>query len=427
MFPAAEAYADFRKQHLPVVLSLREPADFHDPIPISERLVQVIWADQLFDAQRLRTRDGRSLRVLGAGRWNVEGGPDFTDARLEIDGRPLRGDIEVHLHASGWNEHGHSGNPAYARVILDVCLWDDGDAEPPLNIRGQRMSQLVVSPYLQSSLDELVESLDPDTYPFSTVRITSATNPLQRLPRQDLLTQVAAAGLYRFQTKATRMAGAVHLVGADQAAYQCLAEALGYKHNAREFHQIATAVPLCDLLRSSSMDGKIDLLLRESARHPLRLSQVRPANHPERRLAALALLAHAHPRMSAWFGEVAANPRALRQPPELVHPFWRHHAHRRARPFRDPVALVGATRWLDIVINVILPFVYAQAAPDDAGAANRLVDIYRQLPSSQVNLLSRRIAYDLQVAHPRQACLQQGLIQIYRDFDLLLPESLCAK
>jgi hypothetical protein len=422
MSSTAEIYAEYRRRHLPAVLSLREPADFHDPIPVSERLVQVIWAEQLFDSDGLRTRDGRPLRVIHPGRWNEEGGPDFSDARLEIDGRLVPGDIEVHLQTAGWDEHDHASNPRYCQVVLDVCLWDDGEPRPVLNSDGMAVPQLVLSPRLQTSLDELVESLDPDSYPFSPARITGPANPLQGLPKEQLLEQIASAGLYRFQQKSARIADAIREFGADQAAYMFLAEALGYRHNKWVFREVATAVPLPDLLGWPVAEEKINLLLWEAVRRGLRVSQVRPANHPERRLAALALLAHAHPGMAAWFGEIGADASRLRRPPPCTHPFWSRHAHRRSAQFKTEVALVGPTRWLEIVVNVILPFCHARETVRDAGHSS-ILDLYQQMPAPQSNLFTRRIAYDLHLPEPRKACLQQGLIQIYHDFDLMLPES----
>ena len=64
---------------------------------------------------------GAPLRVCFAGRWNRAAGPDFRDAiLLDADGRARRGDIELHRRATGWRQHGHHTDPAYARVLLHV-------------------------------------------------------------------------------------------------------------------------------------------------------------------------------------------------------------------------------------------------------------------------------------------------------------------
>ena len=422
---AAESYADFRGQHLPGALVLREPADFHEPIPISERLVQAIWADQLFETSRLQTRDHKSLRIINPGRWNVESGPDFSGAQIEMDGKSICGAIEIHLDSNGWKDHGHASNPLYNQVILDVCLWDISRSAPLHTASGHRVPQLILQPYLQCALDELVESLDIDHYPFSPNRAIAPSSPLLRLSMDEIAQHVTSAGLYRFEQKSARMAETINELGSNQAAYLFLAGALGYKHNKWAFQQIATAMPLARLFRKSSADEKIEALLDQTANFHLRMGQVRPANHPERRLAALALLAHSQPDLASWFATIGKSRQGeMGRPPKLEHPFWSWHSHRRAPRTKKPLELIGRARWLEIVVNVILPFCHAEAVRrDDTDSAAKICDAYAKLPSPSDNLSSRQIAYDLRLPQPRKALEQQGLIQLYQDFDLLIPES----
>lgn len=422
--PATDLYAELRQSCLPRNLSLREPADFHDPIPISERLVQAIWCDQLFDEHILRTRDGKLLKVIHPGRWNVEGGPDFTGAHLQIAERSIRGDVEIHLHTTGWNSHRHHENPAYNRVILDVCLWDLGGPAVVRTADGAVLPQLVLHPCLQCSLEELVESLDFDRYPFGPTR-NARPSPLAHLPKERMADYLESAGTFRFEQKVTRISAGITQHGAEQAAYSFLAEALGYKHNKLAFQQIATALPLVELLKRPMVDRKIEALLTESARFRLRISQVRPANHPHRRLAALAVIADAHPKLEEWFGDLVEQPEKLQTPPRCVHPFWSWHYNHHGKRLTKPCSLLGRDRWKEIVCNVILPFCSANARlRGNTGLMEKALQRYIQFPASQSNLAARHIARDLQVSLPRRMLQQQGLIQIYQDFDLLLPDVL---
>jgi hypothetical protein len=65
------------------------------------------------DQTQLRTVSGKTLRVLDPGRWNLLEGPDFLEARLELDGQKLVGDVEVHFHTSDWQLHEHGANPNF--------------------------------------------------------------------------------------------------------------------------------------------------------------------------------------------------------------------------------------------------------------------------------------------------------------------------
>ena len=49
-----------------------------------EKLLQTIWLHQRLLRDRLKTADGRSVRVLHPGFVSVAGGPDFRGAVLQI-------------------------------------------------------------------------------------------------------------------------------------------------------------------------------------------------------------------------------------------------------------------------------------------------------------------------------------------------------
>jgi len=93
-----------------------------------EAALQQRWATVRLPPQ-LITEDGERLRLVFAGTWNHGPGPDFTSARLVgIDGRTLRGDVEVHERPQDWRRHGHDQDPAYDAVLLHVVETTSGAA-----------------------------------------------------------------------------------------------------------------------------------------------------------------------------------------------------------------------------------------------------------------------------------------------------------
>jgi len=89
----------------------------------SERHLQCIWSDSALRPAALRTVDGERVNVLSPGRWNLEAGPDFLDATLQLEGgdcRQVQGDVEIHIHPADWDRHGHGRDPRYRRVIAHV-------------------------------------------------------------------------------------------------------------------------------------------------------------------------------------------------------------------------------------------------------------------------------------------------------------------
>ncbi len=73
------------------------------------------------------TADGRAVRVVHPGKWNLLGGPDFTGARLRFGDSPERevtGDVEVHLRATDWDRAWPRGGSRLRsrRAACGVCF-----------------------------------------------------------------------------------------------------------------------------------------------------------------------------------------------------------------------------------------------------------------------------------------------------------------
>src|SRR5258707_7664900 len=102
----------------------------------------------------------------------------------------------------------------------------------------------------------------------------------------------------------------------------------------------------------------------------------------------------------------------------LAHPFWKTHYTLTAKPSTQPMALVGESRIVEILANVVFPFWRAKDVAID------LWSEYTKLPARLSNRrletgATRLFGDDLRrkqflktVAH------QQGLLQIYEDFCL---------
>jgi hypothetical protein len=211
-----------------------------------ERLLRCLWFDQAFD-DVLRTESGQAVTVLSPGWWNLEAGPDFKNASLRISGgKPARGDVETHVYASGWNEHGHQDDRAYDGVILHVVMWNDtgrpttrqGDADIPI---------LALDRYVDRSVDDLTETLDPAEYPHAS--------ETQAGRCQELLADAGVdpgwigqfldhAGDERMLKKAERFADMPEAGSPEGVLYVSLMEAAGFKQNKRPMGRLARLLPL---------------------------------------------------------------------------------------------------------------------------------------------------------------------------------------
>ncbi len=283
------------------------------PSLYTERDLQHLWERQSFRLAGLLTEDARRVVVEFPGVRSGEGGPDFRGARLSIGGVRRSGDVELHLVPSGWRAHGHDRDGAYAGVILHVVLRRDPFAEPPRGI-----PVLVLEPYLHGAAPEA----------------PGAAGDLDAL------------GEAWFAGRRARMERALDRAPADEVLYREILVALGYKHNKAAMAEVARRRPLGSLPGGA---GEIESRLRAAAeslpRAMWRLRNVRPANHPWRRLAGMARF------LAAAREEGLARGLAARGTTDAM------------AAWLDPdgAGLIGPARAREIALNVFVPFLGREA------------------------------------------------------------------
>jgi hypothetical protein len=227
----------------------------------------------------LRLEDGRRLQVVFPGVPGGSSGPDFRGAILDAGGDLLRGDVELHLLASGWRAHGHDRDPAYADVVLHVVGANDLPGAVTPHACGRLIPILVLPPG--------PPGFPPPFTPPCAIVAASGRLPGLALDR---------LGLRRMRIKAARIAPTVAAHGPGQALYALLLETLGGPANREPFGSLARMLPLAVLLElaEESLAPRRTALAAHlkgrAAGLVLRRAGLRPMASPGRRLEAAAVL-----------------------------------------------------------------------------------------------------------------------------------------
>jgi hypothetical protein len=449
-----------------------------DPDSPPERLLQAIWQHQRLRRDQLKTLDGETVRVLHPGFGSAEGGPDFRGAVVQIgDALPRSGDVEVDLRTGGWRAHGHDRNPAFKNVFLHV-VWDavgvhasacPGKETPDNPARSEIELQPPPVLSLRSVLDAPVGELslwlerEPAKSLPENLR-GKCSGPLRELSVAQVSELLRQAAQVRFEAKAAQFQACARHAGWEQALWEGLFRALGYKHNVWPMHCLAETrerwasgktSPLvlqarllglsgllpAELTRAQSGgDGYLrrvwDCWWRERdefsdctlPRALWKFHGLRPANHPQRRLALAAhwLAAGDLPaKLERWCTSDLQDKTLLVSLLQVLQvardEFWSWHWTFRSARLKKAQPLLGATRVTDLAVNVILPWLWTRAVEGkNLALRNEIERRYFAWPAAEDNAVLRLARQRLLDGAGRRAlhgaAEQQGLMQIVRDF-----------
>jgi Protein of unknown function (DUF2851) len=425
---------------------------FASPRTPNELELQARWFAGDFGKQFI-SRAGDKIEIVQFGTWNREAGPDFRDGAIRINGgEPIRGCIEIDLVDRNWETHGHAINPAFDETVLHVFI-EQSNREFFTRTRSNRnVPQLRIDP-----------ATLPDAFRanFALVRPGRCQGPLRNLPEEQVCSVLNAAAQFRLQRKAAALRARIQNHGRDETLFQEVAAALGYKENKLPFTLIAQRLPL-KYLRETINDTEAILfgvagfletpdlaVFKNSTRNYVRelwdrwwphrdkmqrlilpakvwkVSGTRPVNHPQRRLAALSVLAREWLAFRRSLGK--KNITAARAFfGALAHPFWRSHYTLTADPSTRPMALVGESRVAEILANVIFPFWRAEDV-HQGNTATWPIDLWSEYARLPARLSNRRLETGATRLFGEDArrkpflktlAHQQGLLQIYEDFCL---------
>ncbi|MDH4184138.1 MAG: DUF2851 family protein, partial [Nitrospinota bacterium] len=359
----------------------------------------------------------------------------------------IKGDVELHVHASDWKRHKHHQDPAYGGVRLHVAMYCD-ILEPCVTTLGQSPVELELSKAFPAWPQALrLDGGEPGATKEPSPRLGLCGSHFQRIGATRMMDILDAAGEGRLILKSEKISRLLKRDSGEETLYRGLMEVMGYSTFRSMFHNLAMHLPL-GLLRpmvaemdrkerqraleavllgvsgllpqiDSTMDGQTQAYLdgalstwgqmkekfgldRLFGRQDWKLAGARPANYPMGRLAAMSnfLASHLEGNLETLFK------RLLQEFPENGGPGQRQHwlekvsgmfagatpgywAHRHTlggRQLAKPRALVSADRASLFMINVAIPHFLARALEYGAREEEaRLRAIAYKIPKSGGN------------------------------------------
>lgn len=279
-----------------------------------EIILHYIWEHCLWAGSEQYTTDGKKVEILSVGEHNRDAGPDYSHARIRIDGHEWVGNIEIHVCASDWTKHHHHLDKAYDNIILHVVRTAD---KPIYNSKGELVPQCELNypsdkDYL-SALFESAQRMD------SAIARIGCADQLLHDPR--LLTEGWRKTLLckRLECKRASITRLLEITKGswEHALYISLARNFGFHTNSVPFEELAINTPLsclqkhrnslfqltalllgqAGLVQEPELQKEYDFLRVKFGLTPLEGSiwkhaRLRPQNSPELRIRQFAQLMH---------------------------------------------------------------------------------------------------------------------------------------
>ncbi len=410
-----------------------------------ESFLYFIWQYQYFNKSSLTTTDGEAIQVLHTGFRNYDAGPDFTHARLLVNGVEWVGTVEMHGRTSDWLSHRHQYDRAYDNVILHV-VWQDDRATNGRRVdrtNGTPLPTLELSPLTDAALLERYHTLNDSVDAIPCAGQFRSVSPLR------LTSMLDKAMLQRLERKAMAVRRVFEQTNGDweETAYRMLAINMGFKINADPMEQLSRAVPLKAILKHRDALHQVEALLfgtagllaleesdeyiammqreyrflavkysladRQVEAHAWKWGRLRPANFPTMRLAQLARLLTNQGSLFSLFAGTTNTEALLAALQVQPSAYWQSH-YRFGKTTEKPAPALGPTSAENIVVNTVVPLLAAYAHHRGEPAyIDRAISLLEELPAEKNHLIDKWNTLGLGI---RTAFDSQAAIELHNEF-----------
>ncbi len=221
-----------------------------------EDVLQFIWGKNKVPLQGLYTTNNHPISIVTPGILNKMAGPDFSNARMYINGQEWFGSVEVHSKSSNWHRHKHGTDPNYTNVILHV-VWDDDT--PIANHNGAMIPTLQLKDHIPvSDLEKYNRFLRKEN-----VRFITCERDLHAIPQVIKRKWLCTLFIERPKEKSTFINELLQITRNDweQVFFMVLLKSTGLNHNGKAFLSLAKEIDFSIIRKIGKNSFQLESLL----------------------------------------------------------------------------------------------------------------------------------------------------------------------
>jgi len=380
---------------------------------MQENFIYYLWRFNLLNTTNLVTTRGESITVISPGQLNLDSGPDFFNAKIQIGETVWAGNVEMHVKASNWRAHNHQLDDAYDNVVLHVVheanqqiFRKNGEEIPTLEIQGKFNPDLY-----QRYMDFLKSS-----------KWIACEERIGDIPSLTLSECLSRMLVEKLEVKSELIINELNNSNNnwEEVYYVYLARNFGFSVNGLPFEMLAKSIPYKYLLKQKGNQFRIESMLYGQSglldttfkdpypnrlvkeydflqmkyqlvpmmKHLWKLAKMRPSNFPTIRLSQFA---HLISRESHLFSRLLEM-ESLREIKKLFNvmssDYWSNNYVFDKVSNRDIQKSLGTASIDNIIINTVVPFLFVYGIKKDSQLhKDRALDFLTQLGTENNSMI----------------------------------------
>ncbi|WP_111306690.1 DUF2851 family protein [Confluentibacter sediminis] len=405
---------------------------------MKEDFLHYIWKHKKLDLSDIKTTENEIVNVHSVGQHNLNSGPDFFNARLEIDTQLWAGNVEIHVKSSDWFLHNHELDKAYDNVILHV-VWEhdtdvfrkDNSKIPTLELK-HYVSKMALYNYdkLFSKSNKWINC----EHDFSSVSDFEITNWLERLYFERL-------------ERKTEDINALLMVSKNDweaVLFKMLAKNFGLKVNGEAFLSLANSIDFSIVRKTQTNKTNLEALifgqaglLEEDVQEPyflellreyeflqkkftlsntnvmpIQFFRLRPPNFPTIRLSQLATLYYKNQNLFSKIIEINTLDDFYDLFAVATSTFWETHYTFGKYSKMSKKTLTKS--FIDLLlINTIIPLKFSYAKFQGYNIDDSIIKLIEAIASEKNSIIEKFNSLKLV---SKSALQSQGLIQLKNEY-----------